>query len=57
MSKTAPEVAVEVRRIVRNKKDAHFELHLEKILDVRNWDTKRQRPKIASMPPHGRKRR
>lgn len=57
MSKNAPEVTVEVRRVGRNKKDGQFELYLGKIIEVRNWDSKRERPKSASMLLPARKRR
>lgn len=44
MSKTAPEVTVVVRKVVRSKAKHRFELHLGKIIEVRNWDLKRERP-------------
>jgi hypothetical protein len=44
MSKTAPEVTVVVRKLVRNKRERRFELHLGKIIEVRNWDVQRERP-------------
>lgn len=47
MSKNAPEVTVEVIRVRRNGKGGQFELYLGKILGVRNWDTKRERPMSA----------
>jgi hypothetical protein len=47
MSKTAPEVTVLVRKVVRNKKEGKFELHIGKILEVRNWDKKRERPRVT----------
>jgi len=47
MSKSAPEVTVLVRKVVRNKKAGRFELHIGKILEVRNWDTKRERLRVT----------
>ncbi|SRR6266404_1215783 len=47
MSKNAPEVTVLVRKVVRNKKKGKFELHIGKILEVRNWDEKRKRPRAT----------
>ena len=44
MSKTAPEVTVVVRKVVRNKRERRFELHLGNIIEVRNWDLKKERP-------------
>lgn len=44
MSQTAPEVTVVVRKVVRNKRERRFELHLGNITGVRNWDLKKERP-------------
>jgi hypothetical protein len=45
MSKAAPEVAVEVGQIVRNTRQGTFDLHITKILRVKNWDRRRQQPR------------
>ena len=57
MSKNAPEVTVEVRTVVRNKKDGQFELYLGKVVEVRNWDAKREQPKSVSNDAAKLKRR
>ena len=45
MQSKAPEVTVLVRRIRRNVRSGHFELHLGRVVEVRHWDLKRERPR------------
>jgi hypothetical protein len=47
MSKMAPEVTVEVIQVVRNDREGEFELHLGKIIEVKNWDTRLERAKAS----------
>ena len=47
MSRNAREVTVEVRNVRRNKRKGQFELYLGTIIEVRNWDIKRERPRNA----------
>jgi hypothetical protein len=47
MDAHAPEVTVLVERVRRNPRERHFELHLGRIVDVRNWDRKRERPSFG----------
>jgi hypothetical protein len=44
MSATAPEVTVQVDRVRKNTRTGNFELHIAKVLNVRNWDRVRERP-------------
>jgi len=50
MSKSAPEVTVLVRKVVRNKKAGRFELHIGKILEVRNLEYEARAAKSNLMP-------
>lgn len=45
MSPTAPEVTVRIDRIVRNTKTQKYELHIGRIIQVKNWDRRRKQPK------------
>lgn len=42
MSKTAPEVTLEVFNIVENRETGDFELHLGRILEIKNWDIEQE---------------
>jgi len=44
MTPPVPEATVVVERIVQNKKTNEYELHLGKVLEVKHWDRKGQRP-------------
>jgi hypothetical protein len=44
MSAKAPEVTVTVRRVVKNRRMQQYELHLGKVVEVRNWDRRREQP-------------
>lgn len=44
MDAKAPEVTVVVRRVRKNDRSGYFELHLGKLVDVRYWDRRRERP-------------
>ncbi len=44
MSDRAPEVTVVVRRVRKNSRAGEYELHLGKILNVKNWNRRTERP-------------
>ena len=44
MSAKAPEVTVTVQQVVKNARAQQYELHLGKVVDVRNWDRGREQP-------------
>jgi hypothetical protein len=44
MEAKAPEITVVVQRVRRNARSGCFELHLGKVIDLRHWDLKRERP-------------
>src|SRR5436190_9491960 len=44
MDRKAPEITVLIRRIRKNSRSGYFELHIGKILDLRYWDVKQERP-------------
>lgn len=44
MDAKAPEVTVIVRRVRKNSRKGYFELHLGKLVKVRNWDRVQERP-------------
>ncbi len=41
MQKNAPEATVEVVKIRKNRSAGQYELHLGKIIEVKNWDRRR----------------
>ncbi len=43
MQVKAPEVTVLVRRVRRNSRSGHFELHIGRVVSVRHWDLKGER--------------
>lgn len=45
MSKTAPRVTVEIKRIVRDRRNGTFNLHIGRILEVKHWDRRSERPR------------
>jgi hypothetical protein len=47
MSATAPEVTVEIIKLVRNNRNGTFDFHIGKIIEVRNWDRRREVPRSA----------
>jgi hypothetical protein len=44
MQQNAPRLTVIVNQIRKNSRSGRFELHLGKIVEVRFWDTRRERP-------------
>jgi hypothetical protein len=44
MAARAPEVTVLVRKVRKNTRAGHYELHLGKILSVRHWNRRTERP-------------
>lgn len=45
MQAFAPEATMVVRRVRRNGRTGEFELHLGRIVEVRNWDRRRELPR------------
>jgi hypothetical protein len=45
MSAVAPEVTVEIKKVVRNTRHGEFELHIGRVVEVKNWDRRRNAPK------------
>jgi hypothetical protein len=50
MHPRAPEVTVIVRRVRRNSRSGHFELVIGRIVEVRHWNLKHQRPTYQTTP-------
>ena len=44
MTPPLPEATVRVIKVVRSKKSQEIELHLGKVLSVKHWDRKKERP-------------
>jgi hypothetical protein len=44
MTPPVPEATVRVIKVVRRKKSKTIELHLGKVLSVKHWDRKKERP-------------
>lgn len=44
MSLHAPEVTVRVDRVTKNTRSGNYELHIDRIVEVRHWDTKHEQP-------------
>jgi hypothetical protein len=44
MTPPVPEATVRVIKVVRSKKNQEIELHLGKVLSVKHWDRKKERP-------------
>jgi hypothetical protein len=44
MDKKAPEVTVLIKKIRRNSREGVYELHIKKVLFVKNWDKKTGKP-------------
>lgn len=45
MSLTAPEVTVEIGKVVRNRRNGTFDLHIVKIVEIKHWDRRRGEPR------------
>ena len=45
MTPPIPEATVRVLKVVPNKKTQEFELHLGRVLSVKHWDRKKERPR------------
>lgn len=46
MQKAAPELKVRVTKITKNRRKKEYEFHLGKIEEVKNWDIKREQPRV-----------
>jgi hypothetical protein len=44
MTPPVPEATIQVIKVVRSKKNQEIELHLGRVLDVKHWDRKKERP-------------
>jgi hypothetical protein len=51
MSATAPEVTVEIERVVRNGRSGNFNLHIRRVIQVKNWDRRRGEPRQRARRP------
>ena len=45
MSPQAPEVTVEIKKIVRNTRGGTYNLHVGRIISTKNWDRRREAPR------------
>ena len=45
MDRKAPEVTVVVQRVRRNARRGSYELHLGRIVEVKHWDSRSERPR------------
>ncbi len=55
MQQNAPELTVIVERVRKNARHGDYELHLGEIIEVRNWNVRREQPTRSSAK--GRTRR
>jgi hypothetical protein len=44
MQSKAPEVTVLVKRLRKNTRSGHFELHIGRVVEIRHWDRTRGQP-------------
>ncbi len=44
MTPPVPEATILVTKVVKNKKTKEFEIHFGKILEVKNWNRKKEKP-------------
>ncbi len=44
MNPPVPEATVMVTKLARNKRSGKYELHLGRVLEVKHWDRKREKP-------------
>jgi hypothetical protein len=44
MQVKAPEITVLVKRVRKNSREGCYELHLGRIINLQNWDRKREQP-------------
>ena len=44
MTPPVPEATVRVTKVVTNKRTGNFEIHLGKVIEVKHWDRKKERP-------------
>ncbi len=45
MQQRAPEVTVRINRVVENRTDGVYELHIGRVIGFRNWDPRLRLPK------------
>ena len=48
MQQNAPELTVIVERVRKNSRHGDYELHLGEIIEVRNWNVRREQPTRSS---------
>ncbi len=46
MQANAPEVTVEIRQVIKNLQTRRYELHIRRIVAVRNWNRRRERSAV-----------
>jgi hypothetical protein len=44
MTKRAPEVTVRIDRMRKNTRTRNYELHIGRVVEVRHWDRRQERP-------------
>ena len=44
MTPPVPQVTIMVEKVVRDYRNRVFQLHLGEVLEVKNWDRKREKP-------------
>jgi len=54
MDLKAPEVTVIIQRVRKNSRSGEYALHIARVIEVRNWNLKREEPTRQAKP--GRKR-
>jgi hypothetical protein len=45
MNKPVPEVTVLVRKVIVDRREGVYELHIKKVMGVKHWDRRRKMPK------------
>src|SRR5262245_9113368 len=46
MVASTPEVTVRINRVRKNARSGNYELHIGRIVKVRHWDRRRERPRV-----------
>lgn len=46
MTVRAPEVTVRIDKVRKNSQSGNYELHIGRIIEVRHWDRRRERPAV-----------
>ena len=46
MNPPVPEVTLLIHRITKDRRAGEYRLHIKKVLEFKNWDKRRQKPKL-----------